>query len=186
MPELGMIPVWALVVAGSALLVVVGTALFWFIVGRKMVVRRYLVKLIARRESVRASRRTLEAVVRHLVDEPDEALVEFAYEAHSPDRRTLAEIAAQMKLILDELDTRPLPSRLVRVAEELSDAAFVLAEEASRITDEMSPEDVLAALSEMDLTRVIAQIQEADRWVDDACEEYDVEDAAVYGGGLYI
>jgi len=185
-PDLETIPMWALVTAGSVLLLVVISIVLWFALGRKLVVRRYLVTLIGRRESIRASRRTLETVIRHLVDEPDEALVDFAYQPNSPDRRTLAEITAQMLLVRDELDTRPLPSRLVRVADELADAAYVIAEEASRVTDEMSAEAVLGALSEINLTRVVAQTVEADRWVDDVSEEYGVEDASVYGGGLYI
>jgi hypothetical protein len=149
-------------------------------------IRRYVVGLVGRREHVRASRRTLEAVVRHLADESDEALAEFADNPASVDRRSLVEVHDRMQVLTDELDTRPMPARIVRVAEELADAAFVIAEESGRIRDDMSAEEVLGALSEVDLERVARQADEADVWTAEVCSEYEIEDAAVYGGGLYI
>lgn len=180
------VPLWVWIVIGVVVLLCVAAVVLWFVVGRKMSGRRYLIAMIGRRESVRASRRTLEAVMRHLADESDEALAGFAVDPGSEDRRSLVEIRDQMRVLADELDTRPMPSRLVRVAEELADAAFVVSEEAGRVRDEMEAAEVLSALSQIDLGRVAAQVVEADHWIDEACAEYGVEDTAVYGGGLYI
>lgn len=186
MPDLSGVPIWIWVVAGSIVGLALVAVVVWLTFGQRAVVRRYLVVLVGRRESIRASLRTLEAIMRHLVDESDESLAEFATDHTSADRRALMEVGDRMRMILDELDTRSLPSRLIRPAEELADAAYVIAQEAGRVTDDMAPDRVLEALGEVDLARVTAQMREADEWLDDACQEYGVEDAAVYGGGLYI
>lgn len=186
MPDLASVPLWAWIVIGVVVLLVVAGLVSWFVFGRKALVRRYLIGIVGKRESIRASRRTLETVVGNLADESDEALGLFATDPASEYRRSLIEVRDQMRVLADELDTRSMPSRLVRVAEELADAAYVLAEEAGRVRDEMEPGEVLSALSEVDLARVAAQAIEADHWIDEACVEYGVEDAAVYGGGLYI
>ncbi len=180
------VPVWILIVVGAVVLLIAALAVSWFVFGRRALVRRYLIGLVGRRESVRASKRTLEAVMRHLADETDEALTHFAENPAAEDRRSLVEVRDQMRVLADELDTRPMPSRLVRVAEELADAAFVVAEEAGRISDDMEGDEVFSALAEIDLGRVATQAEEADHWIDEARVEYEVEDAAVYGGGLYI
>jgi len=184
--DLAAVPVWVWILLGTLLAVGVAGLVFWFAYGRQALARRYLVGLIGRRESVCASRRTLEAIMRHLADESDEALAAFADDPTSEDRRSLAEVRAQMAVLADELDTRPMPSRIVRVAEELADAAFVIAEEAGRVRDEMDAAEVLAALAQVDLSRVAQQADEADHYIDEASGEYGVEDTAVYGGGLYI
>ena len=186
MPDLSGVPIWIWVVLGALVVLALLAAVVWVTFGRRAVLRRYLVFLVGRRESVRASLRTLEAIVRHLVDESDESLAEFATDTASADRRALMEVGDRMRMILDELDTRSLPSRLIRPAEELADAAYVIAQESGRIKDNMAPDQVLEALGEVNLTSVAAQMREADEWLDDACQEYGVEDAAVYGGGLYI
>lgn len=186
MPEFTGMPLWAwIMIATVAAALAIGVVL-WFTLGRRVLTRRYLVALVGRRESVRASKRTLEAVLRHLADESDEALAEFAEDSRSVDRRALVEVRDQMRVLADELDTRPMPGRLIQVAEELADAAFVIAEQSGRFPGNMEADEVLAALSKMDLARVRTQVEEADRWIDEACVEYEIEDTAVYGGGLYI
>ncbi len=186
MPQYAGMPVWVWIVIAIASAIVIGGAIVALTVGRRALTRRYLVALIGRRENVRASRRTLEAVMRHLVDESDEALGAFAEDPASVDRRALIEVRDGMRVVVDELDTRPMPGRLIRVAEELADAAFVIAEESGRVRDNLVADEVLEALAKIDLSRVAKQVDEANVWIDEACAEYEIEDTAVYGGGLYI
>lgn len=176
--------VWALVAAGVLILAVGGVFAYRAI--HLQVVRRRIVALIGRRENIEASRRTLEAVMRHLLDESDEDLVAFAYDADSEDRKSLFEIEQRMRMLRDDLDYIPLPSRLVPAAQELADAAHVIAEESGRIEDDMDADTVLAALAQIDLSRVSGQVTTARASLHAVAEEFGVEDAAVYGGGLYI
>jgi hypothetical protein len=149
-------------------------------------VKRALVSLVSRREAIQASRRTLEAVMRHLADEDDDSLALFATHPESEDRRALAEVTARMEIAVEELDTRALPSPLVPVAEGLADAAFVIYEEAGRVGGSSEADEVFAALAEVDLLRVSSVVDAADERVKAACERYHLDEAAVYGGGLYI
>lgn len=176
--------VWALVGVGVVALVVGGV--FAFRAGRSLLIRRRVVMLIGRRENIEASRRTLEAVMRHLADESDEDLVEFAADPDAVDRRALFELEQRMRVLRDELDLLPLPDRVVPVAQELADAAHVIAEESGRISDDMAPDDVLTALGAIDLARVTTQVDAARASLHALADEFGVEDAAVYGGGLYI
>lgn len=148
--------------------------------------RHFLVGLISSREQILASRRTLEAVMRHLADEPDEALLAFAADSRNEDRRVLREISSNMRLLRDDLDTRRLPRRLHPVATALADVAHLLAQEADKITKEMSAEEVLEQVGEIDLRLVSSHYDMAAGALEAVCEEYEIEEAVVYGGGLYI
>jgi len=148
--------------------------------------RRYLVQLIGRRENLMASQRTLEAVIRHLVDEPEESLIAFAEDLEEVDRKALVEVARRMEILSEELWTMPLPRRLWPLGEALGDAAATLEEEASRVGEGMGADDVLTGLAEIDVARVGVAFLRAERLMEEAREYYDVEDTAVYGGGLYI
>ena len=178
---------WIWVVVGVVLVAVLGIGGFfgWRFTWHRMS-RRYLVRLIGRRENLVASRRTLEAVIRHLADEPLESLLEFASEPESVDRRALHEIADRMSMLADDLWTMPLPKRLWPVGEALGDAAATVGEEAGRVNDLMLSDEVLDALQEIDLSGVAADTDRAEKLVEEACSYYDVEEAAIYGGGLYI
>jgi uncharacterized membrane protein YccC len=177
--------VWALIaVAVVALLAVAGYFIWrwwWYRYSR-----RYLVRLIGKQESLAASRRTLEAILRHLADEPEEALLEFAANEDSVDRKALDEEYQRCVLLEDELRTIPMPKRLIPTADALADVAEVLARESGRFADGRSDDEVLEALSALDLDAVTARFDEADEMMKDALEYYDVDDTAVYGGGLYI
>jgi len=124
--------------------------------------------------------------MRHLADEPTEKLLEFAEDPESVDRKTLTEIAQRMSMLADEMWTMPLPKRLWPVGEALGDAAATIGEEASRIHDLSEPDEVLTALGDVDLSRAEAEFEAAEALVNEAREYYDMQDAAVYGGGLYI
>ncbi len=186
MPEFGGIALWLWIVLVLALIAAVVGAFFGVRYAAFRVVRRYVVRMVGAKEQVLASRRTLEAVMRHLADESDEALIAFSTDPHNVDRRAFAEVNVRMGIVRDELDTKRIPARIVPVAEALADAAHVIAEESGRIHDEMSAELVLEAVGSMDLARVSRQFDKAASLLADACAEYEVEDAAVYGGGMYI
>ena len=177
--------VWVLIaIAAIALLGVAGYFVWrwsWYRYSR-----RYLVRLVGRQESLAASRRTLEAVLRHLADEPEEALLEFASDPDSVDRRALAEEYQRCVLLEDELRSAPMPKRLISTADALADVAESLAREAGRISEGDSDDEILAALAELDLDGVGTKFDQAEDLMKDALEYYDVDDIAVYGGGLYI
>lgn len=148
--------------------------------------RRYLVTLIGRRESVRAALRSLGEVVRHLADASDETLEQFATDEHSLDRKAFLEVAQRSGVLADELYTMPLPKGLWQAGEALGDAAATISEEAGKVKEDMLPVDALTALGTVDLARAQAEADAAETVVNQACEHYDVEEASVYGGGLYI
>lgn len=150
------------------------------------VTRSALVSLVSRREAVDAARKTLEDVMRHLVDTDDDALEDFIADPDHEDRRALTEVASRMRILVEELDTKPLASSLVPVAEGLADAAFVIMEEAGRVGESTDAIEVLDSISDVDLSRVNSVFQKADERVKAACERYHLDEAAVYGGGLYI
>lgn len=154
--------------------------------GFRRVVRRYLVGLIARRENLEASRRALEQVVSHLADAQDEALMEFAQEPASEDRRTFHEVAQRMGLLRDDLDHMRLPARVIPIAEQMADSAYLIALEAGKIRDDMAPDEVLEAVGTIDLAAISSHLDETRRVLEASCGEYDIQEAAVYGGGLYI
>ena len=166
-----------LALAGGAF----GVRLLWL-----RATRAALVALVGRREAIHAARRSLEDVVRHLAEKDDEALEGFATDPEHEDRRSLTEVASRMHLFVDELDTKALPSSLVGVAEGLADAAFVISEEAGRVGETTDSLEVFESLVAIDLARVGSVVDAADLRVKAACERYHLDEAAVYGGGLYI
>ena len=175
---------WAAGVASTLMLLIAFTFAAWLTWRRT--VRYHLVKVVGRRESVVASRRTLEAIVRHLADEDDARLTYFAEHPESEDRRALAETAARTASAAEELDTMPLPRSLWPAAEALADAAFVVGEQAGRVGESDDADAVFVGLEDIDLERVERVFEVADARVREACEHYDLDEAAVYGGGLYI
>lgn len=176
---------WAAIAALGVLVLGIGGYFLWKWVWFRLS-RRHLVGLIGRRENITASRRSLENVVMHLADLSDEELVGFAEDPESVDRKALMEVNARMRILADELWTIPLPKRLWPAGEALGDAAATIADEAGRITDLMEADEVLAGLAAVDLAAVGRDYERADALVNEACSSYHVEDAAVYGGGLYI
>jgi hypothetical protein len=113
-------------------------------------------------------------------------LLEFASDPEAVDRKALVEEYQRCVLLEDELRTIPMPKKLIPAADALADVAESLAKEAGRIADGHSEDEVLEALSQLDLDAVGTRADEADVLMKDALEYYDVEDTAVYGGGLYI
>jgi hypothetical protein len=185
--DLSSVPSWAWwIVAGMlAALVVVG-AYFGIRFAYRRLSRRYLVQVVGRREGVLASRRTLEAVVRHLADEDDEKLEHFASHPEDEDRKALDEVARRMEIATEELDTMPLPRSLWPAAMALADAAYIIGQEAGRVGGTADPEEAFSSLAEVDITRAAGAFEAADAMVKEVSERFDLDEAAVYGGGLYI
>lgn len=185
MPDLSTVPAWVWALAGGTLVLGVGG----FFLARALWIRetrRRLVRVVGRRAGVLAARRALEEVVAHLVDLDDEALEHFAEHPENVDRKALAEVARRTEIAAEELDTMALPRSLWPAAEALADVAYVLSEEAGRVGENSDPDEVFEALAHIDLGRVAEVFEIADSRVREACKRYNLDEAAVYGGGLYI
>ena len=186
--DLGQVPEWvwwaAGGVAGALLLATVAYFAVRFVYARLS--RRHLIRIVGRREGVLASRRTLEAVLRHLADEDDEKREIFASHPEDEDRKALSEVSRRMEIATEELDTMPLPRSLWPAAAALADAAYVIGEEAGRVGESDDPGRVFAALDDIDVDRVVGVFEYADNLVRAASERYRLDEASVYGGGLYI
>lgn len=185
--DLASIPEWAWWIAAGLGGALVATGGFFGVrAAYNRLSRRYLVQLVGRREGVLASRRTLEAVVRHLADEDHEKLQSFAEHPEDEDRKALKEVARRMEITTEELDTMPLPRTLRPAATALADAAYVIGQEAGRVGGSGDPEEVFSSLAEVDIVRAAEAFEAADSRVRQASERFDLDEAAVYGGGLYI
>ncbi|MFU8890181.1 MAG: hypothetical protein ACNA76_00790 [Anaerosomatales bacterium] len=185
--DLSSVPSWVWWVAAgvAALLLTVGAYFGGRLAYRRMS-RRYLVQVIGRREGVLASQRTLEAVVRHLADEDDEKRESFASDPDDEDRKSLYEISRRMEIATEELDTMPLPRSLWPAAMTLADAAYIIGQEAGRVGETAGTADAIASLAAVDITRASEAFDAADAKVKEASERFELDEAAVYGGGLYI
>jgi hypothetical protein len=181
------VPIWAWLLVTTGVIALLGVAGFfiwrW---GWHRASRRYLVKLISRKESIAASQRTLEAILRHLAEESDEELLAFATDPEALERRALGEEHQRCVVLRDELDTMPMPKRLVPVAEALADVAGSVADETGLFDEDQSEEAVLQSLQALDLDEVGERYARAEELIEEACGYYGVEEAVVYGGGLYI
>lgn len=185
--DLSTVPGWAWWTAAIAAVVLLGVGTYFIGVWTyRRMSRRYLIQVVGRREGVLASRRTLEAVVRHLADESSEKLEYFAGHPEDEDRKALTEVARRMEIATEELDSMPLPRSLWPAAAALADAAYIIAEEAARVGDSNDPEEVFSALTEVDIARAAEAFEAADAKVKEASERFELDEASVYGGGLYI
>lgn len=185
--DLASVPSWAWwIAAGLAALLLFAGGYFGSRLAYRRISRRYLIQIIGRREGVLASRRTLEAVVRHLADEDDEKFEHFAAHPEDEDRKALSEVARRMEIVTEELDTMSLPRSLRPVAAILADAAYIIGEEAGRVGETADPDAVFSSLANVNITRVVEAFEAADAKVKEASERFELDEAAVYGGGLYI
>lgn len=176
---------WIAIGVGSVL---VGVALVvGGIYGWRLIERRYLLRLISRREAVYAVRQALEDTVARLAQGSDEQLHAFAIDPDALERRALHEVWLRARILSDELDSMALPKRLVPAASRLADAAYEVSHEAGKVHDDDRDDLALEALSSIDLSAIAAVFDLARIEVSRACELCSVEeDASVYGGGLYL
>ena len=179
-------PVWAWIAVGAGGVLVACALAIAAVYAWRGMERRYALRIVSRGEALDAVRQALGDALQRLAGETDEGLVALSNDPDAVERRALHEVASRAHLPADELDAMRLPHRLVPAADAIGDAAYVIGREAGKLTDETLGNDALTALGSIDLTSVETYYQAARRVVDEACEEYELEDASVYGGGLYL
>lgn len=180
-------PVWGWVAIGAGSVLLIAAAVIGSILAWRAMERRYLLRLVRRREAIDAARQALDDVVMHLAQGSDETLNLFAQDPDSIERRALHEVTSRAQMLADELDSMALPRKLVPAAEILGDAAYAIAVEAGKVHDEQISDAAFDALGSIDLTAIAGTYAAATREVQRACELCGLEeDAAVYGGGLYL
>ena len=178
--------VWVYViiaVAGVALVaaIVIAAMLLW-----QRQVRLALIGLTGRREAVMAAYRALESVFSALADSDVETLTVFATDPGSEHRKSLEELHTRMKIQADELADLPLPKAQWKAADLLGVAAGRLASEVGQVGEAADPEAVLEAVSAVDIAAITEALNPANEEIDRLLVDMGIEDAAVYGGGLYI
>lgn len=178
--------VWIIAAAVLAIFVLGIASYVLFRLLSKHWIRRSVMHLIGYRERITASRRTLEAVVNHLVCGDESVLVSFASDSADDNRRALSEIGTRMLITRDELDVRRFHPLTHKAAEELADVAHLIAMCALTYEAGMSSDEILDALPSVDLKGISEQYQIADAILVELCIAYDVDESVVYGGGLYI
>lgn len=177
---------WTAVAIGAGTLLVTAGLITggWF--AWSAYTRKALLGLVVRAEAVEAAAQALHETVSALAVAEDAVMQEFAVDPDSTDRRALHEIAARARILSEELDTMPLPRRLIPAAEALADAAYVVASEASRVDDAHRAEDALEELSATDLVSVRSRTAYARGVLAMTCDACGLDETAVYGGGLYL
>lgn len=172
------------IIAGVAALALIGLAITGLVLWRRSM-RRELQRLLGRREAIQSALRTVERVVSSLADASDGDLVAFALDGDAEDRRALGEVASQMRIQRDELAVQALPKSLHESADALGEAAGALADQTER-TGVVEGVEVLNALAAIEFSSVRTQLLRADVAVRELAERFGVDEAAVYGGGMYI
>ncbi len=159
---------------------VIGGMFLW-----RRTVRRYVVTLISKREGVQSAFRIVETLMGKLLVMSDGELVAFALDPTAEERKTLEEVGEQMGILADELATMPLPKRLWDSANALADAARELKRQTAGLNGKEGIE-ALDALSSIDLAKVRVHVEAGVALLGEQAERYELDDTAVYGGGLYI
>jgi hypothetical protein len=180
------VPVWVWVVLGVGAAAVVTAIAVVASSAWNRAVRRYVLRLLGKREQARAVRRAFEDLVKALREGGDQALGRFADDSEAVERHSLVELAERARVIAEETNTMPLPRRLVPAAEALADAADVLAEEVGRVGEGVVGDEALEALASVDLARIDAIFEHAYALIAHVRDAYHVDETTVYSGGLYI
>lgn len=178
-------PSWLWIVIGVACAGAVATAVVAAITAWNNAVRKYLERLLGRREEARAVRRAFDELIAQ-VRSSDAEKAAFADDPEALERHSVDELRDRARQLAEELNTIALPKKLVTAAETLADACDILAEEAGRVGDELIADEALEALEAIDLTRVDAAYAHADAEFATVCASCGVEDSASYAGGLYF
>lgn len=179
-------PSWVLITITAGAVLVLLAAIGASVLLWRHYVRRLLLRLLAKGEAVEAAAAALSETLVRLASADDTSLHEFALEPASQERRALHEVSVRAAILADELDRIPLPRSLQQLAEDLADAAHVIAEETARVSDSMTGPDTLEALGGIDLERVRGYSRKARLHLTTAAEHHGLDDTAVYGGGLYL
>jgi hypothetical protein len=152
---------------------------------RERRLRRALVALVGRKESLLAAERALKGLLIALCDAPDAALERFACDPTSEDRRAFGDLADRMAILADELSRVEHPSVLDPMVEQMVACAREMAEAAASAAGR-GPIEALDAVSAVDLGTISAHVRETDARLHALATAHGVDDPAVYGGGLYI
>ncbi len=181
------LPLWAYIVGGVVAGGLLCVGLFFFARRmRKSFIRRYIVRLLRGSEGIAAGRRTLHRIITDLAEADDDALIDFASNGQNDDRHAMADLVENMTALAYELNTMPLPKVLVGIGENLADVATSISRQTGVIVKAEEPDIVFDALGALDTGAVAAAHEAAIDMLHEIGQRYDMEDAAVYGGGLYI
>jgi hypothetical protein len=180
------VPVWAWIAIGAGIVAVIAVAVVAGVISYRAAEERYVMRLVRSREGLDFVRQALGDSLGRLAEGSEAELRDFAENPDSTERRALHEVASRARLLADELDATPLPNKLVPAADALADAAYLVAKEASRVTDETLGESALIELGSIDLDAVETYYGAAIAAVGNVCKSCGIDDSAVYGGGLYL
>jgi hypothetical protein len=181
-----LMPTWTWIVIGVAAAAAVAALMGIAFTVWNRAVRRYVRLLVAKLQEGRGVRRALEELVGALRDASAEERAAFADDPQAVERHSLADLSSRAHELAEELNTMPLPQRLVESAEALADAADVLGEEADRAGEGSIGDESLMALASADLERVSRAFAYAEAKLAPLVSEFGVDEQDVYGGGLYI
>ena len=179
-------PQWGWIAIGvGAVLAIAGVATSVFLVW-KASQRRSALGLVARREGVDFVRQALADSLGRLAEGTDDELRIFADNPDSSERRAGMEVASRSALLADEIDATAFPKSLLPAATALGDVAYLIVRESAKVQAGMKGDSALEALGSIDLEAVETYYRAALVAVEDACESCGLQDANVYGGGLYL
>ena len=179
-------PLWGWIAIGVGAIAVVAGLVAATVVALRASERRNAMNLVARREGVDFVRQALADTLSRLAEGTDDELRAFADDPESLERRALVEVASRSALLAEETDATAIPKALVPAAVALGDAAYLIAREAAKVQPGMRGDITFDALGSIDLEAVETYYQAALAAVEDVCESCGLEDANVYGGGLYL
>jgi len=180
------VPVWAAILIGVGIFLVMAALAVGGFFAWQAYQRRVLLTLLGRTEAIESVASALIDVISRLAQASDDELEEFVSDTESTERRALHEVASRARMLADELDTMPLPKSLVQLTEALGDAAYLVASEAARVTDDRCGAAALEDLAGIDLGLVRGYTRQARYRLTEACERHGMEETSVYGGGLYL
>lgn len=179
-------PIWASIAIGIGVFAVLAGASVAGYFAWRAYTKRLLLGLVGSTEAVESSAQALVELMSRLAAAGDEELEEFATDPESSERRALHEVASRARILTDEVDVQALPRPLIQLAESIGDAAYLIASQASRVTDDDIGSSALENLSSVDLASVRAYTKQARYRLAESCRHYGLVDTAVYGGGLYL
>jgi hypothetical protein len=158
------------------------------LVGRRLWlrrVRRLLVTLTGRVESLDLAVRSLTGVLDRLSEAGDDEWEAFVDDGESDERRALGELGHRMDVLGHELAVMPLPRFLHPMADDMQAVAEKMRDLAATI-DGGDPEVIIDALAEIDLRELSNRVSSLVDQLTEHKQALKVTDEAVYGGGLYI
>lgn len=179
-------PLWAWIAIGAGIVALIAAGVAAGVLAYRAAEERYVMRLVQWREGVDFVRQALGDSMGRLAEGSDAELRDFAENPDSAERRALHEVATRARMLADELDVTPLPKSLTSTADSLADAAYLIAREAGRVTDEVRGDAALEALGRIDLDAVETYYRAALNAVTAVCEAHGIDESAIYGGGLYL